>query len=210
MPTTIVPLAEGRFAADMSEDDWREGEASGRARDEENKGHPFRRQTHGAEPWRSLEYSTIGGVGEKGVCELLAVRYGGKGTLGEVDIAGVYEVKASRHPCLLLNGAVPGVHGRPDSPDAIYIACQVMPDQKRVVFLGWAAGRDVMVQENWGDHFRKSRPCFKVDAGHLNPMTTLPRLEQFPESPLFHFASSEGTKDAECPSNQRSPSPLSP
>lgn len=179
MPSVVVPLAEGRFLVQMSEEDWAEGVASGTARDEENRLHPFRDQTHGAEVSRSLEYSVRGAVGEKAVCVFLGIEYGGKGTLGEVDIASRYEVKSSAHPCLLLNGFTKGVRGRPDSIDATYIATRVNETSREVTLLGWIAGREAMVGENWGDHFGKGRPCFKVDAGLLGPMTTLPFIEAF-------------------------------
>lgn len=212
MSSVIVPLAEGRFAVEMSEEDWAEGEASGEARDVENQLHPLRHQTHGAEISRSREYSVRGGRGEKAVCIWLGVRYGGKGILGEVDIAGRYEVKSSAHPCMILNGQVSGVYGKGDDPSRVYIGVQVVDEGRRCILIGWSAGHDVMTPDRWANHFRKNppRPCYMVEAGHLNPMTSLPGVESFPNCYLFRGCSSEGTKDAECHSNQPSPSPSSP
>jgi hypothetical protein len=192
MLSAVEPLAEGRFLVRMSDEDWVEGAAAGRARDEENQLHPFRHQTHGAEESRSLEYSVRGSVGEMAVCVFLGIKYGGKGILGEVDIASRYEVKSSAHPCLLLNGHVPGVRGKADIQNAIYIATRVVEQTKEVVLLGWIHGDEAISPEYWADHFGKGRPCYKVDAGFLNPITTLPFLELFPNRRCFNGGDVEG------------------
>jgi hypothetical protein len=121
-------------------------------------------------------------VGEKAAAIMLGVPFGGKGVLGEVDIAGKYEIKSSAHQNLLLNKAQPGVYGRSDSPDSIYIAGQVRELYRDVLFVGWAKGEDVMTDENWGDHFRNGRPCWRALPHQLKDMNSLPWIEDFPDS----------------------------
>jgi hypothetical protein len=173
----VKELPQGRFLVAMSDADWEDGEAAGLARDHENQRHPHRHQTHGAEQSRSAEYSKRGGVGEKAVCVFLGVPFAGKGTLGEVDVAGRYEVKSSRHYNLLLNKKIQGVYGKGDDSQSLYIATTVNDESREVSLIGWMYGYEAMVDDNWGDHFRNGRPCWRVSAEYLHPITTLPGLQ---------------------------------
>lgn len=179
--TSVTELG-GIVRVALSHADWAEGVAAGLSRDAENQKNHMIRQTHGAEQRRSGEYHARGGVGEKAGAVMLGVTFGGKGRLGEVDIAGTYEIKSSAHPNLLLNKSVAGVHGNGDRNDAIYVAGQVRDLERDVLFLGWAYGHDVMTDQNWGDHFRNGRPCWRALPSDLNPMSSLPHLEKFPDS----------------------------
>lgn len=144
-------------------------------RDREAKLHGFV-GTNNQDPNESLRDNRLGCLGERAYCvwknlpfsvmDACAdrLRPGGK---KPADF-GIHDVKTTRRHYLKL--AVQ----KDDPIDFIYILALANIGDYRVDLVGWEYGKVFMLPQNFGDHFKKKRPCYAWHKDELQPMSTLP------------------------------------
>ncbi len=60
-----------------------------------------------------------------------------------------------------------------DKPDRIYILNIVDKNEHCSYLIGYAFGYELLKEENWGDHFGKNRPCYRLTQEKLHPIENL-------------------------------------